>query len=254
MECAMGIMTPWVMRLMIANGVMFLLTALRPNLTMFLMWVPAFALSQPWTIVTYMFLHDGVMHLLFNMLGLMFFGPRLEEELGVRDFLLLYFLSGIAGALLSFVTPSAAIVGASGAVYGVFLGFARYWPHEKVLIWGVLPVEARTLVIVMTALSLFGGFSGGGNIAHFAHLGGFVGGFAFLLWRDRATRAARFRTQPTVPAPSSSDLKRWKSINTSRLHEVNREEVERILKKIDESGPETLTPAEKMLLDRFSSL
>lgn len=250
----MGFMTRWVMRLMIANGAMFLLTALRPNLTLDLMWVPALAISRPWSIITYMFLHDGVMHLLFNMLGLMFFGPRLEEELGSRDFLLLYFLSGITGALLSFVTPTAAIVGASGAVYGVFLGFARYWPHEKVLIWGILPVEARTLVIVMTALSLFGGFSGGGGIAHFAHLGGFVGGLAFLVWRDRHTRAARFKTQTVVSPASTADVQRWKAIDTSRLHEVNREEVERILQKLNTAGADSLTPAERTLLNRFSAL
>jgi membrane associated rhomboid family serine protease len=248
------ILSRWVGRLIFANVVVFILAQLRPAITLHLMWVPALLFDRPWTPVTYMFLHDGVMHLLFNMLGLLFFGPRLEVELGERDFLLLYFLSGIAGALLSIVTPFTAIVGASGAVYGVFLGFARYWPRERIFIWGIIPVEARMLVIIMTALSLFGGFSGGGTIAHFAHLGGFVGGWLFLAYRDRAVRARVSRTIVTAPAPSSADVRRWKSIDPARLHEVNRIELERILAKLNSSGPQSLTDTERLFLDRFSNL
>ncbi len=243
----------WVGRLILANVIMFVLTLLRPQLTTQLMWVPALLFNRPWTPITYMFLHDGVMHILFNMLGLLFFGPRLEEELGERDFLLLYFLSGITGALLSVVTPFSAIVGASGAVYGVFLGFARYWPREKILIYGIIPVEARILVIGMTALSLFGGFSGGGNIAHFAHLGGFLGGWIFLAWRDRSVRS-RAISAVTLPSVSSSDLRRWKSIDKTKLHEVNRSELERILAKLASNGPQSLTETEHLFLDRFSAL
>ena len=83
----------------------------------------------------------------------------------------------MSGALLSYITPHTPIIGASGAVYGVFLAFARFWPREQILIWGIIPVEARTLVIIMTAMTVWGGFSGGGNTAHWAHLGGFVGGY-----------------------------------------------------------------------------
>jgi membrane associated rhomboid family serine protease len=247
-------MTRWVVRLIIANVVMFLLTQIRPAITLQLMWVPAMLFERPWTPVTYMFLHDGVMHILFNMLGLLFFGPRLEEELGERHFLLLYFLSGIAGALLSIITPNTAIVGSSGAVYGVFLGFARYWPHERVFIYGIVPVEARTLVIIMTALSLFGGFSGGGEIAHFAHLGGFLGGWLFLMYRDRLVRSYQSRTVIVAPAPSSSDLRRWKSIDPTQLHEVNRTELQRIMAKLSTTGPQSLSDTERQFLDRFSGL
>jgi membrane associated rhomboid family serine protease len=103
-------MNSWTSRLILANVVMFILTNLQPGITMHLMFVPALLLERPWTLFTYMFLHDGTFHILFNMLGLFFFGPRLEEELGSRDFLLLYFISGITGGLLSFITPNVAIV------------------------------------------------------------------------------------------------------------------------------------------------
>lgn len=246
-------MTPWVLRLIAANVVIFLLTLAAPGLTSLLMLVPALILDRPWTLVTYMFLHGGMWHILFNMLGLYFFGPRLELELGSRDFLLLYFVSGVAGALLSFLTPYAAIVGASGAVFGVLIGFARYWPREQIYIWGILPLEARWLVVIMTALSLLGGFGGlSDGVAHFAHLGGFAGGFLFLAWRDRNTRAARFRARMTLPTPAQGDIEKWKKIDRNRLHEVNRAELDRILDKINTAGVQSLTPSEQEFLERFS--
>jgi membrane associated rhomboid family serine protease len=245
-------MKSWTMRLIAANVVMFLLTSASPGVTSALMLVPALALTAPWTLVTYMFLHANLWHLLFNMLSLVFFGPRLELELGSRDFLLLYFLSGIGGALLSFLTPYVAIVGASGAVFGVLLGFARYWPREQIMIWGIIPVEARILVIVMTVLSLIGGFGGGGDIAHFAHLGGFAGGLIFLTWRDRNTRAARFKAKMAQPPIRPADLERWSRIDRTRMHEVNRAELDRIMAKLQTGGTDSLTPDERAFLDRFS--
>jgi membrane associated rhomboid family serine protease len=246
-------MTPWVTRLIIANVVVYLISMIAPGVVNAFMLVPAYVLVRPWTLVTYMFLHGGMWHIFFNMLGLFFFGPRLEVELGGRDFLLLYLISGLTGAILSFLTPFAMIVGASGAVYGVLLGFARYWPREKLYIWGILPIEARWLVVIMTALSLFGGFGGtGDNIAHFAHLGGFAGGYLFLRWRDRHTKGA---SQVTLvpPAPRTSDLARWSRIKKDGMHEVNRAELERIETKIRTSGVASLTVTERGFLDRFSS-
>src|SRR5438105_718979 len=151
-------MTPWVLRLIIANLVFFFITTASPALMSLLTFVPAYILLRPWTLVTYMFLHGGMGHIFFNMLSLFFFGPRLELVLGGQRFLLLYFISGIAGALLSFVfTPFASIIGASGAVFGVMLGFAYYWPREPIYVWGIFPIQARWLVMGMTALSIYGG-------------------------------------------------------------------------------------------------
>ncbi len=244
----------WTMRLIAANVVMYVLATLQPSITYNLMLVPGLLLERPWTLVTYMFLHGGTFHLLFNMLGLFFFGPRLEIEMGRRDFLYLYFFSGISGALLSFITPFAAIIGASGAVYGVFLAFARFWPRENIMIWGIIPIEARYLVVIMTALSVFGGFSGGGNIAHFAHLGGFLGGYLFLRLRERRSKP-RHEIAHVDPSPvARGDLERWRNIDRNRLHEVNRSELDRILSKLETKGAGSLTPDERQFLDRFSAL
>ena len=249
-------LSSWVTRLVIANAVLFLLQIANPQIEQLLMFVPAMALERPWTIVTYMFLHGGFTHLLFNMLGLFFFGPRLELELGERQFLILYFLSGITGAALSFfLSPTTAIIGASGGVYGVFLGFAYFWPRAQIYIWGVLPVEARWLVALMTLFSLFGGAGGSADgTAHFAHLGGFLGGFIYLKWfvKKHALPAAA-AAATAVAAPSGADLKRWATIPREGMHPVNREELERITEKLKSAGPAGLTPNEIVFLDRFSA-
>jgi membrane associated rhomboid family serine protease len=202
-----------------------------------------------------MFVHADLWHLLFNMLALYFFGPQLEARLGGRRFLALYFVSGISGAALSSLTPVAMIVGASGAVYGVMLGFARYWPRVQVLIWGVLPVEAWFLVVVMTALALFGGAGfGQPGVAHLAHLGGFVGGFVYLKVMEARSPAARFRAraQPTPSAAAADAIQRWRQIDREALHPVNREELDRVLAKVTQTGAESLTPDERSFLERFS--
>jgi membrane associated rhomboid family serine protease len=246
-------MTPWVLRLIVVNAGVYLLTAASPGLLRLLAFVPRFALLQPWTIVTYQFAHAGLSHLVFNMLGLFFFGSRLEEHLGPRHFLGLYFVSGVAGALLSFVNFNTPIVGASAAVFGVFLGFARYWPHERVYIWGILPVEARVLVGVMTVLALFGGFGfGGGGIAHFAHLGGFLGGWLYLRWVGWSSPAARFQRRADAPAVRSGDPERWRRTNRDDLHPINRAEFDRVVAKLDSEGPGSLTSEERAFLNRFS--
>ena len=232
-------MTPWVQRLIVLNVGMFLLSTVFPALPQALMLVPALIPRRPWTVVTYMFLHAGLWHLAFNMLALYFFGPRLEGRLGERQFLVLYGISGLVGALASLAfTPRAAIVGASGAIFGVMLGYARYWPRALIYIWGVVPVQARWFVIGMTALSLFGGFGGAqAGVAHFAHLGGFLGGFVYLAWADRRSPAARFRSRVTASTPlDGSPSAQWSKIRLEDLHPVNREEVERLLRKSAEGG------------------
>lgn len=242
-------MNSWTMRLIAANVVMFILSLLARGMVPALALVPADIALRPWTAVTYMFLHGSWSHILFNMLGLYFFGPRLELELGGKRFLWLYFISGLTGAALSSITPYVAIVGASGAIYGVFLGFAYFWPRERIYIWGVIPVEARWLVLVMTALSLFGV---GEGIAHFAHLGGFLGAYLYLKWLDTRSPQARILKAMTPPPPTRSMLERWAAIDREKLHEVNRAELDRIRQKLSTGGPAGLTPQERAFLDRFS--
>jgi membrane associated rhomboid family serine protease len=250
-------MTAWVRRLVVANVAMFLVTMAFPRTYNVLALVPTAVVFRPWTIVTYMFLHAGLGHIFFNMLALFFFGPRLELRLGGRGFVTLYFVSGIVAAVASIVfTPRAAVIGASGAVFGVQLGYARYWPRDLILIWGVIPIEARWLVALMTAMSLWFGFRGiGGNIAHFAHLGGFLGGYLYLKWRDWRSPARRFKQKAAPPAASAigaADVERWRRIPRDEIHPLNREELDRLLDKIGATGIGSLTADERAFLERFS--
>lgn len=245
-------LTPWVLRLLVANVACYLLMMVAPGLGRFMMFVPLLVLQHPWTLVTYMFVHAGIWHLFFNMLALVFFGPRVEMEIGDRDFLLLYFVSGMTGGILSFVSPWTPIVGASGALYGVMMAYAYFWPRSQIFVWGLFPVEARWLVVFMTALSLYGGFRGVDDIAHFAHLGGFLGGYLFLRWRSRRLLRRAVDGPATPGAPTRGALHRWSRIDRSRLHEVNREEFDRIQEKIRSSGAASLTQGERDFLDRFS--
>jgi len=250
-------MTRWVRWLVYLNVGVFLAMAtgvIPRSVVDLLVLIPRWAPFRPWTILTYQFLHAGFLHLLFNMIGLYFFGPSLELRIGGRNFLILYLLSGATGAALSVLTPDVAIVGASGSVFGVLLGFARYWPHERIYIWGILPVEARILVIFLAIASLWGGFSGGGNVAHFAHLGGFVGGFLYLRFLERNSPSRRFRAQLESVAPKrvgAEDLRRWEGVDREGLHPLNRAEYERIIEKARTLGVEALTIQERVFLERF---
>jgi membrane associated rhomboid family serine protease len=242
--------TPWVLRILIANVLLFFLQQTVPGTTPLLMFVPSQVLVHPWTIVTYMFLHGGFGHIFFNMLALYFFGPPVEQRMGGNRFLTLYLISGIVGALFSIVL-GVPVIGASGAVMGVSLAFAKFWPRQQVLIWGVLPIEARWLVLIYAAIDVLG-FAGYGTrgIANLAHLGGFAGALLYLLYLERRQGARRFKTTST-PKVSDSALGAWQKVDRNSIHAVNREEVDRILDKINATGIASLTPQERQFLSNF---
>jgi membrane associated rhomboid family serine protease len=257
-------LTPWVKRLLVANIVAFIVTMAIQPLYFSLALVPPLVFSRPWTVFTYMFLHAGLTHLLFNMIGLFFFGPRLEVRLGPRDFLWLYFLGGFGGAVFSFVfAPTAAVVGASAAVYAILLGFAMYWPQERIYIWAILPVPAWALATFLVVLTLYSGVSGtASRTAHFAHLGGLAFGFGYLKWRDWRQGAAKREFQEKLhqvpPLPDSgagekATMQRWEAIDLGSLHELNREEVVNLLDKASRFGMRSLSLAERQFLDRMAA-
>jgi membrane associated rhomboid family serine protease len=248
-------MTPWVMCLIGANVLAFFLAPPGSDLYYRLALEPAWLKEQPWSVISYMFLHAGFQHIFFNMLALYMFGPPVEARLGGRRFGILYFASGITGAILCILTSGAAVVGASGAVYGVMLGFAWYWPRQQLLVMGVFPLEARWLIVIFTLMSLFG--IGAANTAHFAHLGGFVGAWLYLRWLGKRPAAAaaawKKKVAPRVEVGGNA-VERWKKINAAALHPVNREEYERVIRKLDAEGSTALTAGEREFLDRFSQV
>lgn len=263
-------MTPWVRRLLIANVVVFIAGGVLPTLQYEFALVPALLLQRPWTGVTYMFLHAGLGHLFFNMIALFFFGPRLEQRLGAKDFLWLYFLSGFGGAAFSFFfAPQYPVVGASGAVYGVLLAFAMFWPRERIYIWAILPVEAWLLAAIMIGASLWSGITGSqSGVAHFAHLGGLAFGFAYIKLSEWRKGSARREFQKKLnqgvngggsggPSPGvlqdRAAMKRWETIPIDALHELNRDEVTVLLEKARTQGVRGLSASERQFLDRMAT-
>lgn len=259
-------MTKVVGQLLLINVLVYVLSINMPALYAEFALVPAWVLERPWTLITYQFLHDrsGLGHIFFNMLGLFFFGPRLEVRLGSKHFLAMYLISGLVGALVHIIytlLPVSAgglmtpMVGASAAVYGVLLGYARFWPRDKILLWFVVPIEIRTAVIGLTLISLWSGLgSVGGNVAHFAHLGGFLGGWLYLKWMAHRSPARQFQKQVENPGVKMGERQlqgRWERIDPDGLHEVNREEYDRIARQVKEGGWASLTDRQRTFIERF---
>jgi membrane associated rhomboid family serine protease len=140
-----------------------------------------------WQTATYMFLHGGIFHILFNMLALWMFGTELERIWGTRYFLKFYFVTGIgAGALTVLVSllpftglQYANVIGASGAIYGLLLAYALYFPDRPILLV-VFPVPARIAVAILGAIALFSSLSEAGGVANATHLGGLLVAYIFL--------------------------------------------------------------------------
>ena len=180
-------LTPAVKGLVIANGVAFVMQLLTSN-----QMLPIFGLTPAlvtrqfflWQLGTYLFLHGGMMHLLFNMLGLWMFGSDLERHWGAAFFLRYYFVTGVGAGLLSvLVHPSSTevTIGASGAVYGVLLAFGMLFPDRMILLYFIIPIKAKYFVAGLGALAFFSALQApGGPIAHLAHLGGMLFGFGYL--------------------------------------------------------------------------
>jgi rhomboid family protein len=175
-----------------ANVVMFLITTFVPAVIRPLALVPDAVIHRltVWQLVTYMFLHGGVFHILFNMLALWMFGTELERIWGTRYFLKYYFVTGIgAGALtvLFSLLPFgfaeairyAPIVGASGAIFGLLLAYALYFPDRPILLI-VFWVPAKICVAILGAIALVASLSEIGGVANATHLGGLLVGYLYL--------------------------------------------------------------------------
>jgi rhomboid family protein len=145
-----------------------------------------------WQLVSYAFLHGGIAHIFFNMFALYMFGPEIERLVGSRRFTVYYLVCVVSAAAAQlavehFITgPGGPTLGASGGIFGVLLAYGLAYPHRRVmLIFPPIPMPAWLFVTLYGLLELYLGVSGReASVAHFAHLGGMVGGFVLILyWR-----------------------------------------------------------------------
>jgi membrane associated rhomboid family serine protease len=265
-------MTPWVGRLIAATAVVQLLLETiftSPQVGFLLGMDPAAVATRPWTVVTYLFVHSGILHLATNMFGLYVFGTAVEERMGSRAFILYYLYCGAGAALFSalvnLITPLGPFVGASGAVFGVMVAFATYWPEAEVRIFPLpMPIRAWTLVIGLAVIDLVFAQLVHDGIAHEAHIGGLLVGWLFFRMQGLSRRRP--------PAPARQEVERVVMVQQTATRETEPRsaaparplppprpgndpvatEVDRVLDKISAKGIDSLTPEERRFLDEVS--
>jgi membrane associated rhomboid family serine protease len=273
---------PVIKNLLIINGVVFVITLLldqlvfngMPGIYIVNKW---FALNplvegfnfQVWQLVTYQFLHANFSHILFNMIALWMFGIEIEHIMGSRKFLYFYLLCGVVAGLFNlFLTPvigeaPALTVGASGAIYGVLIAFALFFPNRYIFLYFFIPVKAKYLIGFFIILEFFM-VNSGGNVAHLAHLGGALAGFVFILLDSKSNvdfklmfRRNKFQqnssanpfgkiSNPFKKKPDIQEANFYEHENGER--EISQGEIDEILDKISKSGYQNLTAQEKKVL------
>jgi len=223
------------------------------------------AITQPWRFVTYMFLHGSGFHLLFNMLWLWWMGRSVEESIGPRSFIVLFFGAGIGGAIFhiifSFLYGTTLVIGASGAVFGVMVSFAYLFPRAPIMLILLPPIEARFVVAGLIAFDVL--FIGAGDgVARLVHLGGAGIGYLIIKAHYQGTDLSKFvrpieqlwKEKPKKKEkPKASRNKNMYSVSDAEIiDETDQSELDQILEKISKHGYDGLTPEEKKKLFELS--
>lgn len=266
-------LTPWVRRLLAVNVAVYVLGATLftgPWFLQTLGFAPHAAAQRPWTFLTYMFVHQSLLHLAVNALMLVLFGPAVERRMGSGSFMRYYVLCGLGGPLAAFalalLTPHVGpFGGASAAVFGVALAFAFAWPEARLFVFP-LPwaVPAGLLVGFLAVLGLVPFvFETADGVSHLAHLGGFLLGFLYLkggefVERRGALPADVAPAQPVLVAHRSGAAGGEEPAVEAETPPVRptrddpASEMNRVLDKISREGITSLTAAERRFLDDVS--
>lgn len=267
-------LTPWVRRLMIALTAVFLALfiaddLLKAGVTQYVALFPLRVLQQPWSLLTFPFVHRDPISLLFILLTLYFFGGTLEDRWGGRGFLKFCAASAAGGAILSLAlspwipTP---LYGFTGVMYGLLLALALFWPDMEISIFGIIPVKAKWLAIVTAAVGFIIGVQSGVGLAH---LGAFGSAFLFLRspwapreWGDMPAPRKPARRQPKAvvqwagkkDAPVAPAAPRVVAgpPRSARAERELLDDVDRILDKISAEGLSALSEEERKRLDEVS--
>jgi membrane associated rhomboid family serine protease len=190
--------TPVIKKLMIIMGAIFLLQmVVSHHISFYLGLVPVLVWNKYflWQLATYIFLHGGITHLLFNLLALWMFGGELESYWGSKKFLQYFLFCGIGAGICTVIfTPYQFIpvIGASGAIYGILLAFGWLFPNRLIYIYFLFPIPAKYMVIIFGLIELFSSTEGtGGGVAHLTHLGGLLFGLLYMAYPTIRQRIRR---------------------------------------------------------------
>ncbi|MCF0211332.1 MAG: rhomboid family intramembrane serine protease [Bacteroidales bacterium] len=228
---------------------------------------PWWVLTHPWTLLTYMFLHDGVFHLLFNMLLLVVAGDMCCRYMGTKRFGWVYFVSGVGGGLLYLLSYNifpvfyghrATLVGASAGVLGVFMAVAAWMPNQPVTVWPFrrLTIKMKWLALIFLALDLMS-LTGNNSGGHFAHLGGALCGFLYVVLMRRYTPAKRAERKNIRASRKRQRMKatvNQRPVSDEQYNQHRRQDQQRvdaILDKISQRGYDSLSKEEKEFLFNY---
>jgi membrane associated rhomboid family serine protease len=211
-----------------------------------------------WQLGTYMFLHGGLFHILFNMFALWMFGCEIERTWGSREFVKYYFLTGIGAGVFTFllsINSYIPTIGASGAIFGILVAFAVMFPDRLIYLYFILPVKAKYLVAFFVVIEFLASFQHTSDgIGHFAHLGGMVIGYIYIKLDWRASSLFRFSRYSDY---ARNMRHRWRMKALTRKQEEEQrlmERVDQVLDKINLVGYDNLTREEKKILEHASQI
>lgn len=209
---------------------------------------------QLWRLVTYIFLHGSLMHLLFNLFSLWMFGKEIEYAWGTREFLKFFFVCGLGAGIFNVVFEPfsvMAVIGASGSLYGLLVAFAIVYPESVIYLYGIIPMQARHFVILMGLIEFMASFHGTPTvIARFAHLGGFITGYLYLKsYEFRSLMNRSYQKVADSLVVSKKPVKKMRRLTEQDLLK----EVDRILEKVLTHGADSLTDTEKETMRRYST-
>lgn len=170
----------------VASYILYTQQILRLNLYMGLNPTLFLTYKHYWTPITYMFAHEGVSHLFFNMFAMFVFGHSIEERMGSVGFSLYYLITGAFAGIFSLIiykifNMNVLLIGASGAMYAIMFAYAVFFPNRKLYFFGIIPISPPVLILLYTAFDLYSQIFTSSNVAHITHLSGFL--FAFFYFK-----------------------------------------------------------------------
>jgi len=270
---------PVIKNLLMFNGIVFLIQFVMkssqlvfndtPMYEIITRWFALMPLSSGdfkiWQLITYQFMHADISHIFFNMFALWMFGMEIENLWGSKKFLYYYLTCGAGAGVLQllFASQPAATIGASGAIYGILVAFAMFFPDREIYLYFVLPVKAKYLIIgyVLFEFLSIGSIS---YVAHLVHFGGAIIGVIFILIDKNFDVKQMFRSKPKNVNMNNfksrvSSYQKKPNVQEASFYEINDEEkkdnikpdqesIDMILDKISQSGYQNLTEEEKRIL------
>ena len=247
-----GGLTKGVKWLLLSNGIVYLAQLFLGSKLLYIFGLTPSLVKEGyiWQLATYMFLHGGLFHILFNMFALYIFGGDIERAWGTKEFIKYYFITGIGAGVASFLlsfNASTTTIGASGAIFGLLAAFALMFPDRIIYLYFLFPIKAKYMALLFGGIELLASFRyTGDGIGHFAHLGGMLVGYLYLKadWRIKSF----FRYLGNV----GHNFKIKSSENKRKRTERLMSRVDQILDKINQVGYKNLTKEEKKILEEAS--